>query len=497
MAFLPNNQDPQQQGQQQNQVPAVPQIPTLQGSGGPTVSGSSGATGATNTASPSSAPSTPWQNITSYLNANATQGGNIADTISGNLQGQYNAANQAIGQAGQNYGQQIQNASIPYNQDIANQAAQNPGQFVQNPDNLTAFQKMYNANYQGPQNFSGSSDYSNLQSQVQNAQKQAGLVNQGSEGLMTLLQQAESQGGKNPTPGITALDSLLLQESPENFSKISTAAQPFSGLTNYLSTTQQGLDTAAQNAAKEAAATQSQIQNQFIGANGVAPTMQAKLNQELQAASGQAKDYNTQINDVMTKLNAGQPLTLQESHLVDPAGTLETVNPYGQGSGVFANMLANGFPGFSPSMLAQYYNAPSQVAQPGLANVMTPQELADAQALNQLTGQQAIGAPQQLATPFEVPKNAGSFQDQQALQSLYDTLKGDEGTVFPGSGGMGSVLSNLIPPSQSQSDYLHDMQMLSAYMGLPSPYQGSIQPVQDQTPTGPPYLAPLSGGRGI
>lgn len=488
MAFLPQDPTQQQQQAQQGQIPTVPQIPTLQGTSGPTASQSSGTT---NTASPGAAPTTPWQNITSYLNANADQAGNVANTIAGNLGSQYNTANQAIGQAQQNFGQQIEGARVPFNQDLASRAAASPSQLVKNPNDVSAFQKMFKGQYQGPQNFSGTPDYSNLQAKVQNAQKQAALVNQGSEGLMTLLQQAESQGGRNPTQGVTALDSLLMQEDPNNFGKLSAAAQPFAGLTDYLGRTQQGLDASAQNAAQEAAATQAQLQGQFLGPGGVAPSMQQKLNDELQQASQQARGYNTSIADVIGKLNSGQPLTLEESHLVDPAGTLQTINPFGQSGGVFQDMLSNGFPGIGPGMLAQYYNAPSQIAQPGMENVMTPQEYADAQAINQLTGQTAVGVPAQLGKSFAVPQSMGSFQDQAALQSLYDTLSADQGAVFPSSGA-GSTLNSLIPQSQQQINYLNDMQLLAAYLGLPSPVQATVQPVEEQTPSGPPYLQPLA-----
>ncbi len=482
MAFLPQNQDQeQQQGQQQNQVPV---IPSLQGTSGPSVS-QSGGTGATNTASPGAAPSSPWQNVTSYLQANAGQAGNVADTIAGNLQGQYNTANQGIQQANQNFGQQIEQARVPLNADMASQAAQNPSQFAQDPNNVAAFQKMYNAQYSGPQDFSHSQDYSNLQSQVQAAQKQAGLVNQGTPGLMTLLQQAESSGGKNPTQGITALDSLLMQEDPTNFGKLSAAAQPFSGLTDYLGQTQQGLDTSAQKAAQEAAQTQASLQGQFTGPNGVVPTFQNNINQSLQGASKQATDYNQKIADIMGKLNSGQALSYEETSAIDPSGTLQTLNPYGQSSGVFQSMLANGFPGVAPGMLAQFYNAPQQLAQPGLENTMTPQQFADAQALNQMVGPNSVGVPQQLGRQFQVPQSVGSFQSQPALQSLYDTLQGDQ-----------SALPQM--SSQQLSAYLSDMQALSSYLGLGSAYQGP--PIAPTPPPEPPPAAlqppvpPSAGG---
>ncbi len=485
MAFLSQTQDQQnQQGQQQNQIPTVPQIPSLQGTSGGSA-GQGAGTGSTNTASPGGAPSSPWQNITGYLNANAGQAGSVANTIAGNLGTQYNNANQGIQQANQNFGQQIESARVPYNATAASQAAANPTQYASDPNNVAAFQKMFNANYSGPQNFSGTSDYSNLQSQVQKAQQQAALVNQGTPGLMTLLQQAESANGKNPTQGVTALDSLLLQEDPNNFATLATAAKPFAGLTDYLGQTQTGLDTAAQNAAKEAAATQSQVQNQFIGQGGVVPTYQQKLNDELQAASKQATGYNTELDNIMSALNSGK--AVYNPGRIDPSGTLQQLSSV-DGGGYFQGMLGAGFPGVGPGMLAQFYNQPKMLAQPGLQNTMTPQEFSDAQALNQLVGQNAINVPQGLDKPFSVPQTYGSFNANSATKSLYDTLMNDQSY-------MGQM------NDQQIHSYLNDINTFAGWLGLPG-YEGA--PTPPPTPAlpppdqqGPPYLTPPGGGRGI
>lgn len=477
MAYLPD----QDEEQNQNQSGTTPNIPSFQGTAGPTVSQSSGTSAPS---SPGAAPTSPWQNITNYLGANTGQAGQVADVLAGNLQNTYNTANQAIGQTQTDYAQRIEGARNPYNQDLATRAAASPTSVAGNANDAAAFKKMYSGAYQGPQNFSGSSEYSNLVSQVEKGQKQAALLNQGTPGLMTLLQQSEAANGRSPSQGVTALDSLLLQEAPENFARLTAAASPFAGLTDYLSTTQRGLDTAAQNAAKEAAETGSKLQSAFIGPKGIAPTFQDTLNQSLQSASKQATDYNTQITTILNKLNNGQPLTQAEAYKIDPEGTLQTINPYGTGGGVFGNMLEQGFVG--PSILAQYYNTPGQVAQPMLENVMTPEQLADAKALNQLLGDETISAPDQLGNAFSVPETVGSFRGKDALQGLYDSLSSWE-----------SALPQM--DSTRQSSWLTDMQVLASYLGLPSPYQGpGITPVDEPQiglgpDGGPPYLQPTEG----
>lgn len=474
MAFLPQNQNQQQQqGQQQDDE--IPVIPSLQGTSGPSGS-QSGGTGSTNTASPGAAPSSPWQNVTSYLQANAGQANNVANTVAGNLNNQYNAANQGIQQANQNYGQQIESARVPQNADLTSQAASHPGQFAQDPNNVAAFQKMYNATYGGPQDFSHSQDYSNLQGQVQKGQQQAGLVNQGTPGLMTLIQQAESQGGHSPTQGVTALDTLLTQEDPNNFAMLQNAAKPFAGLTDYLSQTQTGLDTAAQNAAQEATATQAATQGQFIGPGGVVPTFQNNLNQNLQNASKQVTDYNNNLGDIMGRFNSGQGLTPEQLSSVDPGGALQQLIHPGQNNGIFDSIMSNGLLPIGSNYLAQFYNAPNQATQPGIENVMTQEQQADARALNQLVGQDAIGVPDMLGKQFTAPAGMGSFQDHNALQSLYDQLKT--------AGQPGGSLSQMF--GGQQDAYLADTQLLGSLLGIPNVNYPNPQPLPPTTP----YIAP-------
>jgi hypothetical protein len=137
-------------------------------------------------------------------------------------------------------------------------------------------------------------------------------------------------------------------------------------------------------------------------------------------------------------------------------------------------MLANGFQGVSPNFLTQFYNQPGQVVQPGLENVMTPQQFADAQALNQLTGQSAIGVPQQLGKQFQAPTTYGSFQNQNALQGLYDQLKANE-----------SVLPQMSPTQQQA--WLGDIQQLGSWLGIPNTNYPNPTP---PTPTPPAPTPP-------
>ncbi len=483
MAFLPQGQQQQDQNQPgaQNQIPV---IPSLAGSGGPSASQTGGTT---NTASPAGAPSSPWQNVTSYLQANAGQAGNVADVLAGNLTNQYNTAHQGIQDAQQNFGQQIESGRVPLNQQMAQQAAQTPGSFAQDPNNVAAFQKMWNANYGGPQSFSGSKDYSGIQGQVQKAQTNAGLVNKGTPGLMTLLQQAESAQGRNPTQGVTALDSLLLQEAPENFTKINAAAKPFGGLTDYLSSTQQGLDTQATNAAQEATTTKNTLQNQFLGPNGVIPSWQNREAGQLQDLSKQATGYNQSLNDLLAGLNGGQGLSADQlGQLGVTQGSFgggwnadQMKSLLGQG-GVFPGLLGLGALPMNPGYMAQFYSQPNQVAQPTLANVSNPQEYADAQALNQLVGFDTglAQAPQD----YSIPQGHGGFDVGGATSALSNEMRG-----------AGNI--NLSPDQASQWNNYYDL-LTHGYVPSTDPSRQPVAPPPEPTPTGPDPNVPTSPSPG-
>lgn len=479
MAFLPDAQDQSQTGTQQtNQNPVVPTIPSLQGTGGPSTGAGTGA-GQTNTASPGAAPSAPWQNITTYLQANAPQANQVANTIAGNLTNQYNTANQAISDAGTNFTGQINSANVAENKDMLNAASTDPTKFASDPNNVTAFQKQYNANYGGPADFSHSSDFANIQNQVIQANQQAALAGQGESGLATLMQQAE----KNPTQGITDLDTLLLQQDPNNYQTVQNAAAPFSNLAGALSGQQTTLDQLAQQAAQGTAQTKQDYQNAFIGPNGVVPGFQSDLNSRLQGASKQTSDYNNSMSNILAQLGAGKPITPQQSFAIDPGGALQNLMPYGGNGAVFTDMVGNGFPGVNPGMLAQYYTPHPQLNQPGLGNIETNDDVAKGQALNQLLGSdQGILAPQ--AAPWQLPSSMGTYNDQGALQGLYDTLENDK-----------SALPQM--SDQQLQSYLADYKQLSNWLGLPGAANPTpLPPTTDPTPTGPPYLAPPGGPGG-
>lgn len=449
MAFLPDQQDQtQQQNQQQGQVPTVPQIPTLQGTSGPTASGSQG-TGVTNTASPGAAPSSPWQNITSYLSANAGQAGNVAGKIAQNLTDQYNQTSGDIGKANDTYQGKISAGAVPDNQALLSQLQASPSQFVADPNNVTQFQNQLNANYTGPQDFSHTPDFSNLQNEVLNAQTQAGLANQGNSGLMTLLGQAE----QNPTQGVKALDALLMQENPANFQMIQGAAQPFGGLTDYLNTTQTNLDTAAQQAAANTATAKANAANALSTTEG---NFQNAIANEMSGAGKQFAANQQAYQDYLNSMAGQRAIGAIESDM-------EQVVPQLNGMLPVFNDTQTGMP-----------------ITPTLGTVATPDDFATAAALSQLAGNGYVsplsGANSSLA---------GTWAPVSYTNAPLSTEASDVANVFLNGPGQQIEINN------DQMNRLNQLfQQLQAYNGQ-VPNAVPINPQVGLGPTGgPPNLQP-------
>lgn len=263
MAYDPNQQDPNAQNQAAQ--PNAMMTSSAPGSGPGSSAGKSSA--------PQATPAQPFQNLQAYLGANAPQVDQQANKIAGNLTNQYGQIQSDIGKAGTEFGNQVKGGYTAANPDIENQAISNPTDFVKNPDNVKAFQSLYNDSYTGPSDFESSTPYGQLSQQVSSAASNAKNFNS-LPGMQTYFQ------GQNPnaTQGGNTLDSVLLSGNPGAYSKIQQAAKPFGTLNDYLNTTTNTADKGVASAQKEAGDISSALRNQFTGEGGVIPTFQKNVN---------------------------------------------------------------------------------------------------------------------------------------------------------------------------------------------------------------------------
>lgn len=473
--------------------------------------------------------------LSDYLAANADQTQTMGNQIAGNLTSQFGQVQGDVDKAGTDFGSQVSASYTPSNPGVVSAAAADPTKFASDPNNVAAFQGQLNDKYTGPANMESTPAYASIQKEVQGAVDNANLT--GSPGGLSTYLQNSVPKGQTYTPGMNALDTVLLQGNKDANQKITDAAKPFANLTGYLSNAVANGNAAIPGAQQEAQKASDAARAAFTGPGGVIPTFKDSLNQNLTSAQGQAKSFNDRLADIKARLNNGQPLTMEESGLVDPKGTLQTLNPYGQSTGVFQNIQAEGLPGFAPGYFSNYYkDAPGPVAPPSMANVATSDDYSKSQALNALMGEDQ-GLVPTLGQQFKPSTNYGTFDDQGALTNMNDTLTSYLNQVPTGSepsagnpnefsknvlpsfiglsplGLPGAIVSHFLlgggdttqPTSTSvleqlnpeqQNSWLSDIQALHSYLGMPSPYQGpGIQPVAPPQiglgPNGgPPFLQP-------
>lgn len=382
MAFLPPKEEnlDAPQGQTSND-PGGEEPPAQTGGsvgdgGGTGISGSKGTATGTPTQFGSSS-----SKLGDYLSANAPQITQQAAGIAGNLNNQFGQIQGDINQGVSQFGQQVQQGYTAANPDVVNQATKDPTKFVQDPNNVAAFQAQYNNQYKGPQNFESTTPYSNVQNEVNNAVKGAQAL-----GTQGGLENYFAGQGRNPTQASNTLDSLLIQGNPEAQQQVTTAANQFNGLGDQLTQGTTSANAQAQ-AAQKAAQDASNYAHTQIGQT--VDQFGNSLNSNLTQAEQQRQAYNKQLGDLQAKATP----------LVAPINSFIQSNP-GWG-------LTNYFQDV-PGM--------SSVINPAtLSNTANADQYARDAALSQLLGQDYTAQlnPSDIgqAGTFKAPENTPNFND--------------------------------------------------------------------------------------
>lgn len=431
MAFDPNAQDKnkiqdQGQGLPGNQPPTTSSAPGA----GP------GASGGKMAQTPQAAPSQPFQNLQSYLSANQPQIQSQADKTAGQLNNQYGQTTGNIDQAKTDYGSQVKAGYAAPNEDVVKQATTNPTEFAAKPENVKAFQDLYNDQYKGPDNFETSDVYGNLSGQVNKATSDANLVNT-IPGLQTYYQSQNP----NATKGGNILDSVLMQGSPEAYGTVTAAAKPFQGLQDYLSGTTTNVDKQIQDAKDLAASTSSGLQNKFIGESGIIPGFENELtNKWNQTKTDQGAASDKAIQDISTGTATPEELKLLGFDTSSGADS-----SLAQRASGYANSLKNDYGVNTDWNTLFTKQSPDTVyASPG--SVATPEDIQKAQALGQLTGQDLstyLGATAPTGPLVNANKaglkGLGTNLDQRDMDTVQAAFK-----AIPGTDDLGVNPDNLI-----------------------------------------------------
>lgn len=153
-----------------------------------------------------------FTNISNYLKAN--QGSNLAGKVAGNIENQSNQVRDALNQSKNQFSEQAQAGRVQGNQNLVNEAIQDPNSFAANQEKLQQFERLRDAQYKGPQELQGvqklGSDVENLQSLTKQTGTEGGRFNL----LRTMFNKPTYSGGQQK------LDNLLMQTNQDQLNKL-------------------------------------------------------------------------------------------------------------------------------------------------------------------------------------------------------------------------------------------------------------------------------------
>lgn len=401
----------------------VSQPATTGGAGGVTATGSGNVTGkVVGTANPSQ----PFQNISSYLSANAQGGQQLAGQVAGTVSQPINQAQTGITNAATDFTKSVNAGYTPENKDLISAVSSNPAYVVaQNPENVTNFQAQLNNRYTGPTDFAQEPGYADLQAKIAQAQAQAANT-QNESGIQTLLKGVEGP----TTAGINKLDSLLLNVDPNNLKTIQDAGKGAGDLLPSLNQTTAdqnalagtGQTTAQQTAAAALAALQSA--HGKVGSN---------LTSEQETIQGIVNEYNKSvgvINPVVQTISSAISDFLSKNPNIkldqasDPLAALQNI---------------------------------ANIVMPELATYASPEDYAQIAALTQLGDANVAGLPISSATSGQ----AQTFNIPKQLQDAIGKAPDVQAALQQQLGGFGTQLNTAAKRFSDAEEMAYDVGTLS------------------------------------
>ena len=382
MAYIVNQGDNSGTGVQTAGSPSI-----VSGAGG-TVSG--GSTGGAGTSGPAAAPGGHFASFADYVKSNVPQAQQLAGQLTTQAQQGIQNAQNAVNTTSNAFNQQVTAGTPTFDQTMLSNAASNPAQFASNPDNVTSFQNTLNATYGGPTSYETSSVYNpNTLSDLQTAK----TLSAAPTDYSSIMYNTET----NPTPGKVSLDAALLQTVPNAGSQFQALAPQAQSVTDQWNNFINSVPSNVANSKTSTATGAANALNTFTGANGVVPTFQSNVNNELTNDTAQANAYNTAINSLIAGQNAYNPyISSLQSAVAAYNADLAAGQQLPAGVGTAHN--------YSPLVMENVPNSFTPVAAPSINQAATPQDIAEQAALEQLlgnnytpffdaTGQTAYSAP--------------------------------------------------------------------------------------------------------
>lgn len=260
-----------------------------------------GAVGGATSANPSGS----FVGIQQYIKANQPQSSKLAETVGGYVQGQGQQAQQSLKDAQDKYNAQVQANTVNLNQDLLNQAKDKAETVASDEAKKAEFQRMRDANYQGPTSLQATDLYNPVAQAISKAQQSAALT-QDEAGQKQLLGQIKGEQGRKINKGALAFDTALLQADPNAKGILEQSRQAISPLQAQLEAAQAQSLTDAQKAAQATQASKDAVAQAFTGDKSVQKTLEQSLLDKATSAQNQSKQ---QAEATINALKQGAQLT--------------------------------------------------------------------------------------------------------------------------------------------------------------------------------------------
>lgn len=389
----------------------------VSGNSASTGGNTTGSSGLQNSATPQASSSGRFTNLTSYLNANQGQGpagqilnnfNQMGNTLQNNIssaQDQFNTdAN--TGRV-QQYGTDGANTT-----DVVGNAISNPYAFIQDPNNVAAFNKQLSGQYTGPTTLDADGSLAAQAANYQTLANQAGTEN----GRFAVLQNMFKSPDYNS--GQQYLDNLLLQADPSQINQINQITPTANQYSDALTADQATAAANAQQYQTEAAATNQATQN--------------ALGQAVSQFGG--TDPNSYVNQQVTAGNA--------QRAADLARIQNSAN-----NGLFSqsDLTALGRNAGDPyynAQLGQYF---TQGLQANPLNIINSDDLNRINALGTLAGGSLTGDPSAILSQYANDNQVGAFAQSPEYAFNSDSANSAINNQF-------GNYNNLANPIQSQID---------------------------------------------
>ncbi len=346
--------------------------PETSGAGGLITGGASGGS-AKSPSSPNAPGGMPgnFVGIQQYLDANKPQSDKLANQVGGYVTDLGDTARSTVSNQKNQFQNAVDTNTVGFDENLYNEAQKNPQAVAADAARKASFQKMYNANYQGPQSFTGS-DYDTAASKATNAATEAANQTKTEQGQKQLVSGLQKKTAGYSTEGASAFDSLLLQAAPNARQILGDAANKQSDLNANLAAVRAEENKAASDAATKTANTSKTVQGTF-GNNALQNQIQKTLMDRAGSRTQTAKDN---VNAIIEKLKRGESLTDEELTRSGLGGNA-SVSPY--------TSIQN-YRNYVPDLGSYFHQeVPDITGQ----QVATPEEYARYAALNDLTSQKA------------------------------------------------------------------------------------------------------------